>query len=541
MNSPTYQKIIQAIIVIGVLVLPALLHAQNELIANPDGAVPLRRVWTMQGDGVKGGQQIGRRVARLFDVDGDGDEEFGVYRGDSNRWMFFNGGDPPEVSAFASLDSIMSRAPVVGDFQGDGQRELIFMKARVEGLDSVPRFFYRPMLHRISPTRIEEVTFSSAEHRCFIDLQGEELNGKAGKEVVMLRGCTSRDILIYEGGPGFQLDSPQVVISDELNVTAWTVKFGDYDGDSRVDMVTGGEYPGSGWQLKFWWGDESSPGSWAERGPDRVIDLTDEIGLSHIQHMHDLDGDGAVDLSGIVFEGNRAGIYLYLTGSGQSARDRSFDLDNADQYYATTEYSRIGQVGYLNDGSNRYEMFGLVSRDAQTLLFLSGGPEGPDSTYEAIYRPGSDGLGGGIAVSGLNQPLGDVTGNGYCDYISAQPNYGIARSGLAFILAGGPYIPIDDTTVSVSEYPVAGERGGLYLWPNPVVEELHIAWKGNLKSLPSRFVVYDMEGREIIAGDVDPYGGMALWRCGSIPSGAYVITAFDSTGQILSTARIIKE
>ncbi len=105
------------------------------------------------------------------------------------------------------------------------------------------------------------------------------------------------------------------------------------------------------------------------------------------------------------------------------------------------------------------------------------------------------------------------------------------------VLAGGPEIP----TTGVREEPVAGESGGLSLWPNPVRDALHVAWKGNLKKMPHRFAVHDMVGRRVAGGAVEPSVGSAIWRCGDAATGTYVLTAYDEAGEVIATARVVKE
>ena len=139
----------------------------------------------------------------------------------------------------------------------------------------------------------------------------------------------------------------------------------------------------------------------------------------------------------------------------------------------------------------------------------------------------------------VGAPAGDVNGDGWEDVIFGNFNYR-SRGGIAVIFAGGPYIPNDDTTTSVEEYPVAGESGGLYLWPNPVVDELHLAWKGNLKRMPARFALYDLLGRLVAKEEVDTWSGSALWQCGDLPIGAYILTLYDRAGVVIGTARVLK-
>jgi len=113
------------------------------------------------------------------------------------------------------------------------------------------------------------------------------------------------------------------------------------------------------------------------------------------------------------------------------------------------------------------------------------------------------------------------------------------KSGIAGILGGGPQIP-RDPTMGVRAIAGEGHEQAVALWPNPMREELHIAWRGDLRRMPSRFVVYDMLGREVARGDVEPGRGAALWRCGDLPGGVYLLSIHDRAGGLITTTRIIK-
>jgi hypothetical protein len=286
--------------------------------------------------------------------------------------------------------------------------------------------------------------------------------------------------------------------------------------------------------LRFYWSDENSPWSWAERQPDRDIPIVEgTIGLSYYLHnptpyLEDYDGDGVGDLDGSEFVEGIDGVRVYLS-SRKNARTRSFTLDDADIYYP--DQFRGYTIGPLNDSLGKHDMLALVYR------YVSGSASGPDFDYEAYYSP--DGL--DEYSRGRGMPVGDVTGDGWPDIADGHEMEGPAvNTGVAMVLAGGPYIPFDDPSMVVEEYPVAGESTGLYLWPNPVDDELHIAWKGNLRTMPSRFEIHDMNGELVVEGEVEAYRGEALWRCAGVAAGAYLLTAYDKENNRIADARIIK-
>jgi len=117
----------------------------------------------------------------------------------------------------------------------------------------------------------------------------------------------------------------------------------------------------------------------------------------------------------------------------------------------------------------------LPVRYGSRLLLFGGGRQGPNGSYDAWYEDQIENIFAGAA------PLGD--GDGWDDAIAFHPNW-LLNAGVAVIFAGGPYIPTDDPTVGVRQEAVAGESGGLYMWPNPVEGELNIVWGGTCRECP---------------------------------------------------------
>ena len=107
------------------------------------------------------------------------------------------------------------------------------------------------------------------------------------------------------------------------------------------------------------------------------------------------------------------------------------------------------------------------------------------------------------------------------------------------VLAGGPHIPGEDSTVGVRALALESKGAALSLWPNPVREELNIAWRGDLERMPRRFEIHDMNGRLLAQGAVPDGDGSALWRCSDQPAGAYLLSIFDDTS-LLATTGFIK-
>jgi hypothetical protein len=213
-------------------------------------------------------------------------------------------------------------------------------------------------------------------------------------------------------------------------------------------------------------------------------------------------------------------------------------LSDADVHIAVA--SPAATLGYMHDATRRYQMLGLdgeVGAHQTARLGISGGKEGPDNTYEAYYSPGLDGLDNRWMFGG--GPVPDVTGDGYDDAVFVSESYG-GNSGIAYLLAGGSYIPRDSTVLGVRNIPVAGREEGLSLFPNPVHDELTITWRGDLKQVPARFQIHDLLGNLIIASDDLKLHGSALWRCAGVAAGTYLLTVYDRNGEMIATTPLIK-
>jgi hypothetical protein len=228
---------------------------------------------------------------------------------------------------------------------------------------------------------------------------------------------------------------------------------------------------------------------------------------------------------------------IWRSGSGKDAHTRAWTNDDADIYLRSAggPFGPGGWPGYLN--SKRYEMIATAWSPGK--IYFSGGPEGPDHAYDAMFYPGNDGLQGSI---GRQSPAGDINGDGWDDAISGNRAYPDDRTsaGIAVILAGGPYIPSDDPTVGVRQITLENKKSALSIWPNPVREELNIAWRGDLARMPRRFEIHDMLGQLVASGAVPDGDGAAVWRAAGVPAGAYLLSIFDNSDTLLGTTRFLK-
>lgn len=531
---------------------PLLLVAQpsEQIVPNP-AAVTLRHIWKVTGKEEQ--DRVGIAAGSLGDISGDGLGDFAVADIQSGSWKVYMGGNPaPDTVAdwvFENFSGSLS-SPVVGDFFGTGEKVVAFAR---DSCDANSICFFRLFFFKTVNGRLDTVpiaVLNTGIQFCARDVLAADLDGDGADELILSRSCSFPEIWIYKGGAEFlPSGQPDILIADQDNNSSspYDLHVIDADNDTYLDMIVIAGYSGRP-KLKVWFGGPESPWNWSDT-PDRVL-LLDGTGLNLQPVIADFDGDHVPDIATTLYGGDTAGIYVYRSGSGKDFRTRSFAPGDADRVLLTTHFHTHvygAGGGYLNDSSRRYAMLPLVGASffdpsESMLLLFSGGKQGPNATYDALYAPSRDGVTPG-SVMRLISPLPDCNGDGWDDLLISDHTWwwDVLSYGIAMVLAGGPEIPNDDPTVSVREEPVAGEAGGLYLWPNPVVDELNIAWRGNLKKMPQSFTAHDMAGKRVAAGDVEPYLGAALWKCGDLPAGAYVLTAYNKEGEVIATARVIKQ
>jgi hypothetical protein len=538
------------ILVLLAIAVPSM--AQTDTILPNPKAVRLHRIWLQTGNYFRGGDEVGDGAGSVGDINNDSLEDFAVAFGALHQWRLYRGGSPaPDTIPFWTFDSSggFPGIPVVGDFWGTGHKAVGFMRGRAEGAALLPHYWlhiFRTESHHLGDSADlvwdSEKTGSPPDVLYPSDVIAADLDGDHADELIIVNGginmSNHAEIWIYKGGSNFQVDTPTVVIRDpeeDEDASNYFAAVGDFDGDGHLDLASWGQYPFGVSKAHFFFGSDGSPWNWTL--PDRVITGT-IYGFYPGLSAFDCDGDHVTDLT--------IGEYLYRSGSGKNARTRSFSADDADrQFHRYGYYMTETSGGYLNDSSRRYAMMILqtggdnaVSTD---LLFFGGGPNGPNLTYDAYYRPEDDNLPRGFTFGYRSDgPLHDCNGDGWDDFIIGDRSYGPFNSGIAMILAGGPYIPNDDPSLGVQEDPLENHTAGLSLWPNPVHDKLNIAWRGDLKQMPERFEVHGLSGKLVASGVVQPSLGAASWRCTETPAGWYVITAYDASGATIASTAIIK-
>jgi hypothetical protein len=497
-----------------------------------------------RGSVVPGNEQIGSGVAGLGDISGDGIGDFAVQWGVDGRWRLYFGRDSaPSTTPDWISEPFLYHPPVVGKFWGGDRKGIVFSKHYDNDIGSAPYFQLDVFdidggIPRATPTVIKDSLFNFGD----LDILCRDFDGDGADELLVSHIAYQElpEIWIFRGGPGFKLDSPALILreTEQPENADYHVVIGDFDGDHKPDILTGGTYA-TGQQLKFWFSSRHAS-VWEWDQPDRVVALDKDsspsldFGITAV----DCDGDGVMDL---IFPAHDGAIRIYRSrAAGKNALDRSFSNGDADRTFDPGS-AWPKPVGYLNDRNQRYGMFGLEGGDGKghgILAIFGGGPNGPDAAYEAYYGASFDGLDDGLMYNFVT-PLSDVNGDGWDDLMIGDWHYydEILHPGIAFILAGGSYIP-RDISLGVRDLVAENKRDAISIWPVPAREELHIAWRGDLPRMPERFAVHDLLGRLVAEGSAEAWRGTVVWKCASDPPGLYLLTVFDHEGDPIATATV---
>jgi hypothetical protein len=536
----------------------------DTIVANPL-AVKLHRIWTMTGSPITL-DQVGDGIGPVGDINGDSLEDFAVHVGRTGKWKVFYGHQgAPDTATVWSFDSsgAVPAYPVVGDFWGTGHKAVGFARGEIDDSDNHRKYYYKLHLFRTDDGHLPDTAAVIVDpHRMMAglsqinvtDILAHDLDGDGADELIVVTSMVQRqewsrhaEVWIYKGGPGFQVDTPTVIIRDpeeNSDESKFFTSIGDFDGDHRPDILTAGFYGADGARFSFWFSSPASPGSWA--GLDSIPRV---IRLSTLGHPRigyglttlDCDGDGMLDL---LLPGPDGHVYLYRTqATGKSSRTRSFDLADADRRFYREQSLFTDNLGYLNDATHRYQMPCIAgpspSGKSAIVLGLASGPAGPDESYEAFYAADLDGLIEGNVV-GTIRPISDCNGDGWDDVLTSNFSWPGQNWGIALVLAGGPYIPSDPSS-GVRRVDLEEKSKAISVWPNPVRDELNIAWRGDLRHMPRSFAVHDIAGREIAHGEVAPGMGAVIWHCDDVPSGEYLLSIHDEHGEHIATVRLLKQ
>ena len=522
------------------------------ITADPD-AKALRPIWQVHGNPVVGFEYVGRAAAGLGDLFGTGRGAWAIYFGKRFQWRFYRNTSTniaADTIPFKTFDNYGTIPPLVGDFWGKGNKGVVMFTGTNDTAGGTTIYFQELHAFHVESDTISDSIATMMNSRMMtpraqlsiVELLSADLDGDEADEVIMMLAGIVRDtgisyipeIWIFRGGSEFRLDTPTVIVRDvrKNDFLRWGASVGDFDGDRHPDILTGGNAGATNDtpRVTIYWG-AGNLDDFRDIANRRTITFTEGYPLHQSDVISlDCDGDRIADLAieHSIGTPSLQGVYLYRSGTGKNARTRSYRVDDADVWFPA--YASYVRGGFINDSARRYEMLGLRQYGTSPhTLFFSGGTDGPDLRYEASMSR--------AYVKTI--PVRDVDGDGWDDLLCADFHEGGLNAGAAVLYAGGPYIPAPKVS-GVEAIAGDGHDRAITLWPNPVHEELHIAWRGDLRRMPRSFIVHDLTGCEVARGEVPAGTSTAIWHCADASTGIYLVSIYDAQRACIGTMSIIK-
>lgn len=525
---------------------------QSDIITADPNAQDLRVIWQVQGNPIAGDDEVGYEAGGLGDLFGTGRGAWAVFFGKLRQWRFYRNDSADiadDIIPFKTINTYGAMPPLVGEFWGAGTKGLVMFTGTADTTGGDTKYYQELHAFHVEADSISDSiatmmntrTMTPQKSIAIYGLMADDLDHDGADELILYTPGVISDTgisyfpetWIFKGGPEFRLDSPTVIVTDTRRGDGlwWETATGDFDGDGHTDIFMGGGNLGAAEgppRMTFYWGNGTLEG-YADTNNRRTLQLTENRPTSAFGATAlDCDGDGVLDLAIDQRHNPDRGTYLFRSGNGKNTRTRSYDRNDADTWFPDIMLHERG--GYINDSSRRYEMLQIRRLEGQTAypgpMFFAGGDDGPDIAYDATSP-----LGGA--------PIFDVNGDGWDDLLARNPNVNI-RAGIAAIYAGGPYIPSPKVS-GVEVIAGEGHQQAITVWPNPLRDDLHIAWRGDLRRTPRSFRVHDLLGRDVAHGDVPAGTKAALWRSGDLPSGTYLLSVYAHDGGIITTTPIIKQ
>jgi hypothetical protein len=334
----------------------------------------------------RGSFAIGPRLAAfarlaVFDLDGDGLRDIVGFRSSLIEVQYNGGGTfgPPLLLAPAESPS----ATAVGDLDGDGLADIVALNTKASIL-----WGERPRGYRaaVSPDLSMGARLPAAQ------MEIGDLDGDPFPDLIVPATDEGRLVLLPYRGRGDGTFLPGV--APEVGRSGYEWVPGDFDGDGRLDLLTGIDrlYLGTG------------SGTFAEGPPAEFRWKSSQFLFD--RRAADLDGDGRLDL----LFAYREGIDVHLDIGG-------LRFVQTETSYMTRSGELKGMVVADFDGDGAQDLAAAGSAAGkEVLVALNRGPAifGPPSRYP-LGEPG--------ATEGTNPSslaAGDLDGDGSLDLIAAN-------------------------------------------------------------------------------------------------------------------------
>jgi len=280
------------------------------------------------------------------DADGDGDLDLLLTGQDTfrnRRTVFYSTGQNSTGFSFtpgtSSPDSLSNSSAAWGDYDGDGDLDLVLMGQSDDILDRVQQSYTRVYVNdgqggfasgtqEIIGLNNGEVEWGDYDGDGDLDLAATGISTEA-----------SRELRVYRNDAGQLIDAELGLAGLESSDLAW----GDYDGDGDLDLAAGGI------------GDAGPVTSiYENKGSGQLTALSD-VDLPGIQvgdlAWGDYDNDRDLDLVVAGNDGQTSLLQVFENTIGRTDISAPFEIENVDpEVVRPVDFSAVTLVDYDDDG-----------------------------------------------------------------------------------------------------------------------------------------------------------------------------------------------
>ena len=448
----------------------------------------------------------------FVDIDGDGDKDIVFANGQGYSSLgallkpriYVNNGTgffTDETDARAAGITGCFRGVEAGDVDRDGDWDLLVAQD----------FNRRPLLlvnngagvfADQTTTRLPNITMGSARG------QFGDVDNDGDLDIVLCNSgtnrfsATGRPRLFINGGAGVFTDAPTTQFPTTALAEQMDCVFGDVDNDLDLDLHVGTRASGAN-SSQLWI--NNGAGTFAKLNPF----VTDATCYSY--DFGDMDGDGDLDLIGV--NAGTSNTELLLRNSANGATWTNVSSQISPNPTVDDNDSRF--IDYDNDG------------DLDLLVAALGGP---DRMYRnggtGVFTQVTTGVLPSITDSSLDVKVGDLTGDGKPDIVTAQGESGQFQNRI--YINNGPADTIAPNIKLVEQVPSNGD--GPFVVRTEVFDGTTSDRGYDDKGV---FLVYTVNGGKPQTVPM-AWSGNSLWRGVIPPQGAcktveYFVRAFDAS------------
>ncbi len=428
---------------------------------------------------------FGSQIVALGDQNNDGFDDFIIWDGRPNAYLYY-GGNPPLDVRRLQFNTVLNRVSPIGDVNGDSYIDFV-VNGRNPALWRLNLYYGGPNADTVRDLWFGQDTIRPTGFA----VNGMDINANGNPEII-LNNHLNQTIYFLELGsdsdsiPDFALEPPNLE-SNEYGPFGEGIAAGDFDGDGFVDLAVNLRFSPSdslvGRVLLYWGGPQF------DTIPDLIIprssvfeenfDLFGQV----LENLGDVNGDGYDDL--YIESGNSSQDTVGLIYFCGPSIDSLPDVTIPDRTGFGKSVGDLNNDGYMD----LITSYPIQSSSAGRINIYFGGPQ-MDSIADIQFR--TPDMPEFMILMGMDATgVGDVNNDGFDDF--AVSGVDLNGKGVVYILAGSDL----STDVEIIHDPVLPGTFTLKQnYPNPFNPETTIEFTLTRRA-HATLIIYNTLGQRI--------------------------------------------